>query len=252
MKRAFTDKRYTGILWSVIFNAIFIALSLGGSRLFAGAAWFLYSSVLRIVFGIAVICAVNRIYGKPAREIIHLQSWKSALTAGAGFIVYFLYFIALFLSGFKRIAGLSAGLFVSQILLQQIATGFYEELGCRLLILEGFFYQANQSVILKLCYAAVSSVLFGAVHVITGWSFSRFVIAGIIGFTFAAVYLVSRNILIPMILHFAYDVFANLAVYVEWDHSSVFKALDSKSEIILCVMLVISIMMLVKQRAAEA
>lgn len=250
MKRTFADKRYTGVLWSVLFNTIFLAFSLAGLQFLSGVPWFLYSGILRAVFGVMIIYAVNRIYGKSARETIHFQNWKSALTAGTGFIVYFVYFIALFLAGFKGIAGLSAGLFVSHILFQQITTGFYEELGYRLLILEGFFYQANKSTAVKLCYAAVSSVLFGAAHVVTGWSLSRFILTGIVGFAFAAVYLVSRNILIPMVLHFIYDVFANLAIYVEWNSSSVFNALNSKADIVLCVTLAISVIMLVKRESA--
>ena len=40
MRRAFADKRYAGILWSALFNAAFIALSLAEARLLAGVPCF--------------------------------------------------------------------------------------------------------------------------------------------------------------------------------------------------------------------
>lgn len=251
MKKAFVDIKYTGILWSILFNAIFVILSLIGLQFLEGISWFLYSSILRIVFGVIILFAIKRIYGKSVKEIINLHNWKSALIAGIGFLIYFIYYIILFLTGIKNIVGLSIGLLISQVFLQQFATGFYEELSYRFLILEGFFYQTNKSVIVKLLYAAISFVLFGVVHVVTGWSLYTFIFTGIIGFAFATVYLISRNILIPMLLHFVYDVLANLSSYIEWNNSSVFNALNFIFEVMLGVMLIISFILLIKKDNVE-
>lgn len=251
MKKIFTDKRYAGILWSVLFNTLFVILSLIGLQFLDGVPWFLYSSVLRVIFGVIIIFAVSRIYGMSAREIIGFHNWKKALIAGTGFLVYFFYYIALFSIGTKNVVGLSAGLLISQVFFQQLATGFYEELSYRLLILEGFFYQTKGSALIKLSYAAVSFVLFGTLHVVTGWSLYRFVQTGIIGFAFAAIYLISHNILIPMFLHFAYDILANIAGYIEWNNSAAFNALNSVFEVMLGVMMIISIFLIIKMDSVE-
>lgn len=161
-----------------------------------------------------------------------MKGSKHALVAGSGFVVYFIYYLFVWCSGIKSIMGLTIGLFISRVILQQIATGFYEELNYRVLILEGYFYGA-QNTKNKLMYGFVSFLLFGAVHVVNGWSTYSFLQTGIIGFAFAVMYLKSRNILLPMLLHFVYDIFAVMTDYIEWNNSTLFVNMNSIFEIVL-------------------
>ena len=59
----------------------------------------------------------------------------------------------------------------------------------------------------------MSFVIFGAGHVITEFSLSTFLCTGSFGFVMAVIYMKSKNIILPMILHFVEDVFANLFPY---------------------------------------
>lgn len=66
-----------------------------------------------------------------------------------------------------------------------------------------------------------------------------------IGSAFAVIFVKSGNILIPMILHFLYDVIANMAGYVEWNHTPAFDNLYSIFNIMLGVMFIISSIILI-------
>ena len=79
--------------------------------------------------------------------------------------------------GCRGISGLTAGLFFARILLQKLTTALYEELNYRFLILEGYFH-GNKSVWSRLLHAFVSFLVFGATHVVTGWSTSAFFLIG--------------------------------------------------------------------------
>ena len=60
-------------------------------------------------------------------------------------------------------------LFISHLLLQQITTGFYEEIAFRGLFLEGYFQQENRDWKRRLLYASSSFILFGFAHIIKGY-----------------------------------------------------------------------------------
>lgn len=112
--------------------------------------------------------------------------------------------------------------------------------------MEGYFYSTQNSKN-KLIYGFISFLLFGAGHVVNGWSTYSFLQTGAIGFSFAVMYLKSGNIVIPMILHFIYDVFANLTGYVEWNKSTLFVNMNSLFDLMLIVMFVISFVILLME-----
>lgn len=250
MKKALTDQRYVGIFAAILFAAAFLGISIfvhEHTRIISNPThWYLFSSILRAVFGMAILFFVRKIYGKTPKQALGFHNTKVALVSAAGFLIFFVYYLFDYAAGFNTIVGLSAGLLVSKVLLQQITTGFYEELNYRLLILEGYFY-GKPSVGRKLAYALISFVAFGLIHVITGWSTYGFLHTGAVGFAFAVIYLNSGNMMLPMLLHFVYDIFANLADYVEWNQSLLFVAVNSVFEIMLAIMFLVSFLLLFRK-----
>ncbi len=246
-----SKRSWIGIVYAVAVAAVFIVISLVVMEWLSGTPWYLFSSLLRLSFGVLALMLMCRTYERKAAEIFMPRENQAALRAGAGFGIFFLYYLILYAVGFGRIAGLSPGIIVSRILLQQLTTGFYEELVFRGLVLEGYFHQDRKTWQVRLRYAAVSFLLFGAIHVVTEWDLWRFLSTGMIGFAFAAIYLRSRNLMLPMILHFVYDIFANLAGYVQWKDTALFMNLSGCFEIMQVVMLAISVVMLVTEARKE-
>lgn len=246
MKKLLCNKKYSGIFWSIIIAFLFIGISSGVNRVLHGNHWYLFSSLIRVVFGLIILFVGKKLYGRSIKDMIGFEQYEAALIAGLGFIIYLVYYVIDVCSGIKAITGLSMGILISHLVLQQLTTGFYEELNYRFLILEGFFYGKN-SIRNKIIYAFLSFLVFGAVHTIDGWDTDVFLLTGTIGFAFAVMYIKSRNIIIPMIFHFIYDVFANLTIYIEWNDSALFVMINSVFEIMLVVMFLVSFIMLINK-----
>lgn len=243
MEKLVKDRRYNGILLACPLMVPFILISLSVNHVLHGAPWFLFSSVLRILFGAGILLVTPKLYGRSAGEVLRLDRTKTALVAGAGFLLYFLYYLIDVSVGVKAITGIASALFFTKVILQQIATGFYEELHYRFLICEGYFH-GKQTVTRRLLYAFLSFLIFGALHIVTGWDAYRFLLTGVIGFAFAAMYLCSRNIVIPMLLHTLYDVVANLDGFIEWNQSPLFQTVNALFDAVVVMMFVVSLIIL--------
>lgn len=225
-------KRYFGITVAALLAAAFVAvaLMLKKAPVLEGAFWYLASSVQRLLFALLALLAFMALYKKKPEDIFHVRNLQTGLAAGKGFEIFFLFYFLMILVGMESLKDLPVEIILSQLLLQQLTTAVWEELAFRGLVLEGYFHQENKTAKMRLLYASVSFVLFGLIHVVdcdSVWSaLYQFAFTGIIGFSFAVIYLRSHNILIPMVFHFCYDFFANLAEYVQWKESTVVTVLN--------------------------
>ena len=62
MKKIFCNKKYSGILWAIFTASVFVAISLWGLKVLSGTPWFLFSSILRFVFGVIILFIVKKLY----------------------------------------------------------------------------------------------------------------------------------------------------------------------------------------------
>jgi len=250
MLRKLLDKRIVGIWLVIAFDIVFGRVAVTLREYFDGPIWFGVSSLQRILFGIAAVMIYLKCFDKTNwKEVINFKGFWRGLLAGSGMILATLYLTAYIAVGTSYFIGLTMPLIISQFLCQQITTGFYEEIVYRGFIVEGYFYQRKQNILARLGYASISFVIFGLAHAIYCTSFDqgvyRFITTGIIGFAFAAIYLYSHNLLVPMILHTVYDIPANLMSYVEWNNAPGKLALDSVYGGMLPVVFIIALVFLV-------
>lgn len=248
MKKIMFDKKYSGIFLGILFILLFMGSALWALQMFreSAIAWYVVNSMQRFVFGIVILFICKKIYGRTIRDILQIKGSKKAILAGSGLIIVSIYLLLFYYLAIKAIDGLSVGLFVSHIILQQITTGFYEELNFRVLITEGYFY-GPRKMKNKFLYALLSFALFGIAHLVGGGDLSTFLVTGAFGFTYAVMYLNSRNIVMPMIFHFVYDIIANMNRYVvEWKESAIHVALYNQINSVYMCMFVISVVMLFK------
>lgn len=244
MRDILWNKKYSGFIWHFIFTLPFIGLSLLFIEFTSGVLWFLISSTLRIVFGLGILFISCKLFELKPDEILSFKNMKCALSAGAGFFLFFLYFLIQVISGFGGITGLTFGIFLTRVFLQQLTTGFYEEINYRFLLLEGLKHTAN-TVGMKLLYVLSSTVLFGLLHCVTGWDTYRFLTTAAIGFAFAVIFVKSGNIVLTMILHFVYDLLVHITTFVQWNHNSFFDGICAWSEVAYVVMFIVSLVILI-------
>ena len=93
MKKILCNKKYSGILWAIVIASIFVIISLFVMQFLKGTPWYVFSSILRFIFGIFILFIVKKVYDRPIKEVLSLKRSKTALVAGSGFVVYFLYYL---------------------------------------------------------------------------------------------------------------------------------------------------------------
>lgn len=184
-------------------------------------AWRFTSSIQRLVFGVLELWIFVKLFDKKNwKNVINTQGLRKGLLASLGMILFTVYYtVTYFTFGFAGFEGLTV-LLLGAIILQQIATGFWEELTFRAFLLEGMLIKLGHRWYGRLVAAFTSAVIFGVGHTIGSSSLEqaihRFIVTGSIGLVFAAIYIYSKNILWSMIIHAIYDIPANLISYVTY------------------------------------
>lgn len=226
------NKKYIGIVLTFIFYIAFCMTTNLYRNKVEGTVWFISNSLQRFIFGLIELMLFIKFFHKRNwKEVLYFKGYRNSLLAGSGIILFTIYLIIYLISGTAEFIGLTIPIIISQLVCQQISTGFFEEITFRGFVLEGYFYQNRQTVSMRLTYALISFLIFGSAH-LTGcnsWpdAVYRVVTTGIIGLAFTAIYLYSHNLLLAMLLHTIFDIPSNLINYVGWSNTVVKVFLDN-------------------------
>lgn len=216
-------KNDIGVFLCILFYIVFYIITIQLKPYLDGADWYYASSVQRLLFGIIELLIFIKLFNKESwKNVINFTSIKEGILSGHALIIYIILFAVTIVIGCKSFIDTTFSMTFSCLFLQQITTGFWEELTFRAFLMEGY-WKKNQNWKWRLFYATLSFIIFGMIHAIEctsniGETIDVFISTGVMGFTFAAIYLYSHNILVPMLLHFVYDIFANMQSFIkEWN-----------------------------------
>ncbi|MBP5159046.1 MAG: CPBP family intramembrane metalloprotease [Lachnospiraceae bacterium] len=208
-----SDERFIGIKATLIIVFFFVLLELFVQNLIQGFPILIFDSVLRLVFGAICLVVVFKLFGRTPGNVLKFRNNGHALLSGVGVLGFLCFYVVCLAIGFSGITGLTAGLFLAEIVFQQIGAGFFEELLFRVLFCEGFFYSKDTKTN-RLIYALTGSVIFGLLHCLGGWYWWTFLFTSVFGLAMSTIYMLSKNIAIPMIIHFLVDFFGHSEGYI--------------------------------------
>ncbi|MBQ3025378.1 MAG: hypothetical protein IJD23_08725 [Spirochaetaceae bacterium] len=79
LKKNFCNKRFSGIVWAFIVGILFFGFSIFGIKLIpTKISWYIYSSVLRIVFGFICLIILNKFLGRSIKDVLSFKNPKLA------------------------------------------------------------------------------------------------------------------------------------------------------------------------------
>ena len=78
-KKLFCNKKFSGIIWAFIVGAFFMGFSILGLKLMpTNVSWYIYSSVLRIIFGFISLSILNKFLGRSIKDVLSFKNPKLA------------------------------------------------------------------------------------------------------------------------------------------------------------------------------
>lgn len=247
-----------GVFGSILLFLVYALIAIPLRFPFRGtAAFFVVDSILRAGIGtIALYLFVKRFRKGKWTNVIHFRNFGAGLCAGSGILLMTLSLMFKIAAGAKSVE-ITPQMLLAHVFLQQLTTGFWEEMVFRAYLMEGYysaFSPDERTWKDRLYYAFLSAFIFGVIHVIEASEpLFAWVFTGAIGFIFASAYLHSHNILACMLLHFVYDIFVNLESYVtEWDAANQLAKWSSLIFLpLLGVGVVIAVVYIIKKPAAD-
>jgi membrane protease YdiL (CAAX protease family) len=198
----------TVILW--IFEAMRLVVTLPEIVLFG---WIMRENGFRLAFGSKGFC--------------------KGLLASAAPLLY----TAFNLLWFTQMASLDRNAFslLPLVIVQQILVGPMEETAYRGLLMGGMLRRFGKSGFGRLGTALCSALVFGVAHLIGGAAPLHSLNTAVIGFSFAAVYVYSQNLLVCIALHTAWDIAAHMVNRLpsEWEFTAFGSFLSPALQVIL-------------------
>ena len=213
-------RRYIGIFYTILFllgleivsgvieNLVLNQMGITEEKDQLG--YLLYEIIHRVLYGVIAVVFVKKLYNRSVSDIFSLNNSKKALRMAAGLFIFWIGLIIVNGIGcdfrYFRAPGLTVPLLLLEIVLLPLAVGFFEEILFRGFMLDGYFFCKKQSRKNRLIYAMINAVFFGVLHYTDG-EMIRVLLAGAIGFVFTTIYLKTRNLVIPMLLHTVHDMY---------------------------------------------
>lgn len=210
----------SGILLGLIFPCLLFFLLIPSRYFNTSSTQIAISALIKLSFGAAELIFFIFLFDKKhIKNVINFNNSNKALIVSIPWLLpisYALLYIVFFCKGFSR---LNFWLIMS-IILQQLATGFWEELTFRGYFMQGFIDKYPYRLGYRILCCLLAGAVFGAGHTFECSSLHeaiyRFTTLSIMGISFASIFLYSKNLLFPMIIHAIYDLTASFIQYADY------------------------------------
>lgn len=172
-----------------------------------------------MLFGTAELVLYIYLFDKEhIKNVINFNNSNKALIASIPLLLSISYILLYLVFACRGFSSLNIWIVMSIILLQ-IATGFWEELTFRGYFMQGFIDKYHDSLGDRFLCCLLTAIVFGSCHALecSSWheAINRFTTTGILGISFASIFLYSKNLLIPMIIHAIYDLAASFFLFTD-------------------------------------
>lgn len=248
-----SSKKFSGIVICIAFAIMFIVIDLMISPYAVGAFGYIIKSVLRLIFFMVSLFTFMSFYHKEAiSDVIHLKGFGKGLLAGIAMFLYIPFVITYFIVGASAITKTSIFIVFVFLILMQMSVALWEEIVFRCFVCEGYYLEENKTAGKRVLYALIAGVIYGFVDATTVGTLHdaiiRFIISGVWGFGFAAIYLYSHNILAAMFMHFIKELAKNSTILIEsWAQGNLMDILDKYGSFaVIGIIFIVALVFLIK------